>query len=156
MPVYRASVDWALPAGEDFEKGRYSRGHAVAFEDGPQVRGTASAHVVGDKWAEQGAVDPEQLLVASASACHMLSFLHAARLAGLVVTRYRDEAEGVMEKNAQGRIAITRIALRPQIAWEGRTPDPAELDHLHHEAHDACYIANSVKTEIVVEPPAAG
>jgi organic hydroperoxide reductase OsmC/OhrA len=150
MALYRASVDWALPEGEDFAKGRYSRGHAVAFEHGPKVRGTASAHVVGNKWAEEGAVDPEQMLVAAASACHMLSFLHAARLAGFTVTRYRDTAEGLMEKNAQGRIAITRITLRPEIAWEARTPDPAELDHLHHEAHEACYIANSVTTEIVV------
>ena len=154
MAIYRASVDWALPAGEDFAKGRYSRGHAVAFEEGPPGRGTASAHVVGNKWAEAGAVDPEQMLVASPSACHMLSFLHAARLAGLVVTAYRDAAEGLMERNQQGRIAITRITLRPQITWEGATPDAAQLDHLHHEAHDACYIANSVTTEIVVEAPA--
>ena len=150
MAVYRASVDWALPAGEDFEKGRYSRGHAVAFEDGPQVRGTASAHVVGNKWAEEGAVDPEQLLVASASACHMLSFLHAAKLAGFVVTSYRDEAEGLMEKDAEGRSAITKITLRPQITWDSAAPDAAQLGHLHHEAHVACYIANSVKTEITV------
>lgn len=152
MAVYRASVDWALPEGEDFAKGRYSRGHVVAFEDGPKVRGTASAHVVGNRWAEAGAVDPEQMLVASASACHMLSFLHAARLAGLVVTGYRDAAEGLMEKNAAGRIAITRITLRPQIAWEDAAPDAAQLERLHHEAHEACYIANSVTTEIVVAP----
>jgi organic hydroperoxide reductase OsmC/OhrA len=151
MAVYRASVDWTLAEGEDFAKGRYSRGHAVAFEDGPQVRGTASAHVVGNRFAEAGAVDPEQMLVAAASACHMLSFLHVARLAGFVVTRYRDAAEGLMEKDAQGRIAITRVTLRPQIAWEGPTPDAAQLGYLHHEAHEACYIANSVTSEIVVE-----
>jgi len=151
MAVYRAGVDWALPEGEDFARGRYSRGHTVAFEDGPQVRGTASAHVVGNRFAEAGAVDPEQMLVASASACHMLSFLHVARLAGFVVTRYRDAAEGLMEPNPQGRIAITRITLKPQIAWQGPAPDAAQLDHLHHEAHEACYIANSVTTEIVVE-----
>jgi organic hydroperoxide reductase OsmC/OhrA len=151
MALYRASVDWALQPGEDFPNGRYGRGHAVAFEQGPQVRGTASSHVVGNRWAEAGAVDPEQMLVASISACHMLSFLHVARLAGFVVTRYRDAAEGLMEKTPEGRIAITRVALRPAIDWEGRTPAPAELDHLHHEAHEACYIANSVRTEIVVE-----
>jgi organic hydroperoxide reductase OsmC/OhrA len=151
MALYRASVDWVLTEGEDFAKGRYSRGHVLAFEDGPQVRGTASAHVVGNKWAEAGAVDPEQLLVASASACHMLSFLHAARLAGFVVTSYRDQAEGLMEKNAAGRVAVTRIALRPEITWEGAAPNATQLDHLHHEAHEACYIANSVTTEIVVE-----
>jgi len=151
MARYRATIDWALQPGEDFAKGRYVRGHAVAFESGPEVRGTASAHVVGNKWAEAGAVDPEQLLVASISACHMLSFLHAAREAGLVVTRYRDAAEGLMEKNAEGRVAVTRVALRPQITYEGRAPSAAETYHLHHLAHEMCFIANSVKTEIAVE-----
>lgn len=151
MAHYRANVDWALKEGEDFPNGRYGRGHTVSFEPGPRVRGTASAQVVGNKWAEEGAVDPEQMLVASISACHMLSFLHVARLAGFVATRYRDEAVGLMEQNAEGRIAVTRVALRPQIAWEDPGPDPAQLDHLHHQAHEACFIANSVKTEIVVE-----
>jgi organic hydroperoxide reductase OsmC/OhrA len=155
MALYRASIAWALRPGEDFVAGRYQRGHSVAFEEGPELRGTASAHVVGNKWAEAGAVDPEQMLVASISACHMLSFLHVARLAGFIATGYRDAAEGRMEKNAEGRVAITRVALRPVINWAGRAPDPAELDHLHHESHEACYIANSVKTEIVVEPPLA-
>ncbi|HKR86900.1 MAG TPA: OsmC family protein [Phenylobacterium sp.] len=151
MARYRANVDWALEPGEDFAKGRYGRGHTVGFEPGPRVRGTASAQVVGAKWAEEGAVDPEQMLVAAISACHMLSFLHVARLAGFVVTRYRDEAEGLMEQNAEGRIAVTRVALRPQIAWDSAPPETAELDHLHHQAHEACFIANSVKTEVVVE-----
>ncbi|CAN7514679.1 OsmC family protein [Phenylobacterium sp. LjRoot219] len=151
MAFYRATVDWTLAEGEDFPNGRYSRGHSVAFEHGPEVPGTASAHVVGNKWAVAGAVDPEQMLVASISACHMLSFLHVARLAGFVAVGYRDAAEGLMEKNAEGRIAVTRVALRPAIAWQGPAPDAAQLDHLHHEAHEACFIANSVKTEIVVE-----
>lgn len=154
MATYRANVDWMLGDGEDFPNGRYSRGHSVMFEPGPRVRGTASPHVVGAKWAEEGAVDPEQMLVASISACHMLSFLHVARLAGFVATRYRDAAEGLMEKNAEGRIAVTRVALRPTIDWQGATPDAAQLDHLHHAAHEACFIANSVKTEIVVEAAA--
>jgi organic hydroperoxide reductase OsmC/OhrA len=151
MASFRATVDWALRDGEDFPNGRYLRGHSVAFAHGPEVRGTASAHVVGNKWAEAGAVDPEQLLVAALSSCHMLSFLHVARLAGLVVTRYRDEAEGILEKNAEGRLAVTRVTLRPQIAYAGQAPDPAQRDHLHHEAHEACFIANSVRTEVVVE-----
>ena len=151
MALYRASVDWTLAPGEDFARGRYSRGHSVAFEHGPRLRGTASAEVVGNKWAEAGAADPEQMLVAAASACHMLSFLHVARLAGFVVTAYRDRAEGLMEPDPQGRIAITRITLRPDIAWDGPPPAPDRLAHLHHEAHEACYIANSVTAEVVVE-----
>ena len=151
MALYRASVDWMLAPGEDFARGRYSRGHSVAFEHGPRLRGTASAEVVGNKWAEAGAADPEQMLVAAASACHMLSFLHVARLAGFVVTAYRDRAEGLMEPDPQGRIAITRITLRPEIVWDGPSPAPDRLAHLHHEAHEACYIANSVTAEVVVE-----
>jgi len=119
MALFRASVDWALGAGEDFTAGRYVRGHTVAFEGGPQVRGTASHHVVGNKWAEAGAVDPEQLLVAAIAGCHMLSFLHVARLAGFAVGRYRDTGEGLMEPNGEGRLAITRVTLRPRIAWRG-------------------------------------
>jgi organic hydroperoxide reductase OsmC/OhrA len=153
MAAFRAIVDWALKDGEDFPNGRYLRGHSVAFEHGPEVRGTASAHVVGNRWAEAGAADPEQMLVASLSSCHMLTFLHVARLAGFVVTHYRDEAEGVMEKNAEGRFAVTRATLRPQITYQGRAPDAAERERLHHAAHEECFIANSVKTAVVVEEP---
>ena len=149
MATYRASVDWALEQGGDFANGRYSRAHEVRFSE-HTVPGTASHHVVG-KWAAPGAVDPEEMLVASISTCHMLTFLHRARLAGFVVTRYRDAAEGVMEKIDGGRMAVTRVTLAPEITYEGRRPTPAEADHLHHEAHEECFIANSVKTEIVVE-----
>ena len=113
--------------------------------------GTASAHVIGSNWAAPGAVDPEELLVASLSQCHMLTFLHIARDAGFVVTRYRDTAVGVVEKTAEGRMAVTRVTLRPEITYAGKRPTDAERDHLHHEAHEECFIANSVKTEIVVE-----
>jgi organic hydroperoxide reductase OsmC/OhrA len=152
MPTHRASVDWALEAApEDFLKGRYGRGHAVAFEHGPRLRGTASAQVVGNRWAEAGAADPEQMLVAAVAACHMLSFLHLARDAGFVVIRYADEAEGVLEKTAEGRLAVTRVLLRPAIAYAGRAPAPEERDRLHQAAHETCFIANSIRTEITVE-----
>ena len=151
MAHFRATVDWALQPGEDFAAGRYVRGHAVAFEAGPQIRGTASHHVVGTKWAEAGAADPEQMLVAALASCHMLSFLHVARLAGFAVASYRDTADGLMEKNPEGRIAITRVTLRPGIEWQGHAPDKATLDRLHHDAHEACFIANSVKTEVGVD-----
>jgi len=156
MATYRATVDWRLTApAEEFGKGRYSRGHTVSFGSGVEVPGTASAHVVGNKWSVDGAVDPEEMLVGSISACHMLSFLHLAREAGFVVTGYRDAAEGLMEKNPGGRLAVTRVVLRPDIAYDGRQPTAAERDHLHHEAHELCFIANSVRTEIVVEEAAA-
>ena len=150
MAIYRAACEWVLEDGQDFIHGRYGRGHVVSFED-HVMPGTASPHVVGSKWAEKGAVDPEQMLVAAISSCHMLSFLHVARLAGFVVTHYRDEAEGVMEKDGQGRLGVTRVVLRPRIAYSGGRPSAAERDHLHHRAHEECFIANSVKTEISVE-----
>jgi organic hydroperoxide reductase OsmC/OhrA len=160
MATYRASVDWSLAApGEDFLKGRYPRGHRVAFGSGPEVPGTASHHVIGAKWAQPNSVDPEEMLVASLSQCHMLTYLHVAREAGFIVTAYRDDAEGVMEKiDDTGRMAVTRVTLRPRITYEGRVPTQAERDHLHHEAHEQCFIANSVKTEVKVEDqaPAAG
>ena len=149
MATFRATIEWTLKPGEDFASGRYSRGHTVGFAE-HVVPATASHHVVG-KWAAPGGVDPEEMLVASISNCHMLTFLHRARLAGFVVTRYRDAAEGVMEKNAAGRMAITRVTLHPEIAYEGRRPTPAERDRLHHEAHEECFIANSVRTEITVK-----
>jgi organic hydroperoxide reductase OsmC/OhrA len=149
MATYRATIEWTLKDGEDFANGRYSRAHTVAFTE-HVVPATASHHIVG-KWAAPGAVDPEEMLVASISNCHMLTFLHRARLAGFVITAYRDAAEGVMEKNVEGKMAVTRVTLRPEITYAGKRPTDAERDHLHHEAHEECFIANSVKTEIVVE-----
>lgn len=154
MAEYRASIDWALEPGGDFAKGRYSRAHTVKFAE-HTVPGTASRHVVG-KWAAPGAVDPEEMLVASISTCHMLTFLHVARLKGFVVTCYRDEPVGVMEKDAEGRVAVTRVTLRPEITYEGPRPGEAERDALHHEAHEECFIANSVKTVVTVEEATAG
>jgi organic hydroperoxide reductase OsmC/OhrA len=152
MASYRASVSWKLEAsGQEFLKGQYSRGHAVRFEDGPEVRGTASHHVVGKRWAEAGAVDPEQMLVSAISTCHMLSFLHVARDAGFAVTSYGDDAEGVMEKNSEGKYAVTRVTLRPTIVYAGNEPSAEQSEHLHHRAHEECFIANSVRTEIRVE-----
>ncbi|MGH7119831.1 MAG: OsmC family protein [Acetobacteraceae bacterium] len=149
MASYTADVTWALKSGEDFAKGRYSRGHAVRFDGGTTVAGSASPHVVG-KWAVETAVDPEEMLVAAISACHMLSFLHVARVAGFVVSAYHDHAEGVMEVIAPEREAVTKVMLHPTIEWAGKAPEQEKLDHMHHQAHDVCFIANSVKTEITV------
>jgi organic hydroperoxide reductase OsmC/OhrA len=153
MARYRAVCDWTLAEpGEEFLKGRYGRGHSVVFGSGVRIPGTASAQVVGNKWAAPNSVDPEELLVASLSQCHMLTFLHKAREAGFVVTRYRDDAEGLMEKTGDtGRMAVTRVTLRPEIAYEGARPTAEQRDRLHHLAHEECFIANSVKTEVVVE-----
>jgi organic hydroperoxide reductase OsmC/OhrA len=91
------------------------------------------------------------MLVAALSSCHMLSFLHLARMAGFTVTAYADHAEGTTGDIAPGRLAVTKVKLRPKIEWAGAAPNKEELDHLHHEAHDICFIANSVKTDVIVE-----
>jgi organic hydroperoxide reductase OsmC/OhrA len=122
----------------------------VSFDGGIEVPASASPYVVG-KWAVEAAIDPEEMLVASLSSCHMLSFLHLARMAGFTVSTYEDSARGTTEEIASGRLAVTKVKLRPQIEWAGAAPDKEALDHLHHEAHEICFIANSVKTEVAVE-----
>jgi organic hydroperoxide reductase OsmC/OhrA len=105
----------------------------------------------GRQWAVEAAVDPEEMLVASLSSCDMLSFLHLARMAGFTVTTYEDHAEGTTAEIAPGRLAVTKVKLRPEIEWAGAAPSKAALDRLHHQAHEICFIANSVKTEVTVE-----
>ena len=149
MAHYTADVSWQLVAGEDFMKGRYSRGHTIGFDGGITVPGSASPHVVG-KWAVVAAVDPEEMFVAALSSCHMLTFLHIARLAGFGITSYHDHAEGVMEDIGAGRYAVTKVTLHPAITWMGDAPSQAKLDEMHREAHETCFIANSVKTDVTV------
>lgn len=149
MAHHTADLSWTLQAGEDFAAGRYSRRHAIGFDGGTTVAASASPHVVG-RWADRTAVDPEEMLVAALSSCHMLSFLHVARSAGLIVSAYRDHAEGVLEEVAPGRLAVTTVVLRPDIDWAGAVPDGQALQRLHHEAHEACFIANSVRTAVLV------
>lgn len=149
--LYRATVAWRLKADEDFAKGRYSRGHLWRFDGGIEVPASASPLVVPKPWAPEDAVDPEEGFIASLSSCHMLTFLDLARRARFVVEGYEDEAEGVMEKTPEGRYWISLVTLRPRIAFSGEGPDAATLDRLHHDAHDHCFIANSVKTAVRVE-----
>jgi organic hydroperoxide reductase OsmC/OhrA len=151
MGVHRARVDWEMGEG-DFAKGRYSRLHTLGFEGGISVPGSASPAVVPAPWSSGDAVDPEAAFTAALSACHMLTFLDLARRAGFVISAYRDEAEGTLARVARGKMAVTRVVLRPVIAWAGdKRPSPEEIDALHHEAHELCFISNSVTTEVVVE-----
>lgn len=147
MTTHTADIHWTLKNGEDFPKGRYSRRHMACFDGGVSVPASASPQIVG-KWGVETAIDPEEMLIAALSSCHMLSFLHVARLAGFTVTAYSDHAEGVLEEIAPGRMAITKIMLGPRIEWSGQAPDNEALNHMHHEAHTTCFIANSVKTEV--------
>jgi organic hydroperoxide reductase OsmC/OhrA len=157
MSSYVAAVEWTLDG--EFARGRYSRAHRLRFDGGIEVAASASPSVVPRPWSVDAAVDPEELLVAAIASCHMLSFLDIARRAGCSIERYEDAAEGVMEKTAEGRLWLSRVLLRPKIAFVGPAPSAAELEALHHKAHDVCFIANSVKTEVRVaaanETPAA-
>ena len=150
MSRHVAEIAWRSDG--DFPSGRYSRRHELRFDGGAVVAGSASPDVVPAPLSDPAGVDPEEALVAAVAACHMLWFLDLARRAGLDVASYADTAEGEMGRIASGRTAITRITLRPDIAFNGRPPDPAALEALHHEAHERCFIANSLNSEIVVEP----
>jgi organic hydroperoxide reductase OsmC/OhrA len=149
--LYKATVSWRRGDGE-FAKGRYSRGHTWRFDGGIEVPASASPQVVPKPYVVEAAVDPEEAFIASLSSCHMLTFLDLARRAGFVIESYEDEAEGVMAKNAAGKYWISRVTLRPRIAWGGdKQPSQDDLARLHHVAHEECFIANSVKTDVNVE-----
>jgi organic hydroperoxide reductase OsmC/OhrA len=150
MSRHEAQVDWRSDG--EFASGRYSRRHEWRFDGGAVVTASASPDVVPQPLTDPMGVDPEEALVASTASCHMLWFLSLAQAAGLAVESYSDKAEGEMGRVAPGRMAITRITLRPAIAFAGTAPDAETLARLHHQAHERCFIANSLKTEIVVEP----
>jgi organic hydroperoxide reductase OsmC/OhrA len=149
--TYTATVHWERN-GAVFTDNQYSRAHTWHFDGGVTVPASSSPAVVPAPLSDPSAVDPEEAYVASLASCHFLWFLHLARMAGFVVDAYTDRAAGTMEKNEKGKPWISRVALRPQITFTGETPDAAKLAELHHRAHEECFIANSVKTEVVVEP----
>jgi organic hydroperoxide reductase OsmC/OhrA len=150
MGTYTATVTWTRGADEAFKDNRYSRGHQWTFDGGVSFRASSSPHVV-PRFSDPAGVDPEEAFVASLSSCHMLTFLYLAAKHGLVVNSYADQAEGVMGKNAKGAQFVSVVTLRPKIAWGGTAPDAAVVAALHHAAHEECYIANSVLTEVRVE-----
>ncbi len=146
MSEHKATLRWERGDAE-FSYQKYARDHTWTFDGGHTMTGTAAPAYLGNP----ANVDPEEAFVASLSSCHMLTFLAIACKQKFVLERYEDEAVGHMEKNAQGKMAITRVELHPKIKWSGeRTPTPEELDKMHHAAHDNCFIANSVTTEVTV------
>ena len=152
MATYTAEVLWLRNDG-DFLGNRYSRRHLLRFDGGLEVPGSSSPHVVPVPMSDASALDPEEAFVSSLSSCHMLWFLSIAAKRKFSVDRYFDAATGVMEKNTAGKMAMTVVTLRPDVTFSGeRLPMREELDQLHHEAHEACFIANSVKTEVRCEP----
>ena len=150
MSEYAATIDWRR-GDQPFSDNRYSRAHDWRFDGGAVVRGSSAPTSVPVPMSDPVAVDPEEALVASASSCHMLFFLAFAAKAGFVVDRYQDAAVGVMGPDARGKTAITRITLRPRIDWSGAAPSAEVLADLHHRSHAHCYVANSLRGEVVVE-----
>lgn len=152
MANYTATIKWQRN-GAPFTDNKYSRGHTWHFDGGIQVPASSSPHVVPLPLSVENAVDPEEALVASLSSCHMLFFVALCAKRGFVVDSYVDEAIGTMEKNAEGVIAMTRVVLRPLVKFSGtELPTAADLEKIHHQSHKLCYIANSVKSEVLIEP----
>lgn len=148
MSEHKTTIQWNRD-GKPFTYEGYSRDHQWIFERGQQLTGSAAPAYLG---SARG-VDPEEALVVALSSCHMLTLLAIAAKKGWVIDRYTDEAVGTLGKNAEGKPALTRVTLRPKIDFaEGSQPDAEALQRLHHSAHEHCFIANSVKTEVVVEP----
>jgi organic hydroperoxide reductase OsmC/OhrA len=153
MHAYTATTLWQRHAGEAFADQRYHRRHDWRFDGGAVIAASSSPLSVPLPHSDPAAVDPEEAFVAALSSCHLLWFLSLAAQAGWVVDDYRDEAVGEMKRRADGRTAVTRVLLRPQVRFGGeRRPDAAQHEALHHAAHERCYIANSVNSEVVCEP----
>jgi organic hydroperoxide reductase OsmC/OhrA len=152
MSEHVATVEWSR-GDQPFSDNRYSRAHDWRFDGGAVVRGSSAPSSVPEPMSDAAAVDPEEALVAAVSSCHMLFCLAFANKAGFVVDRYSDDAVGRMGKDERGKISITELTLRPAVVFSGETrPDAAALEALHDRAHEACYIANSIRAAVTVEP----
>lgn len=150
MSNHTATIRWNRTS-EEFLKGRYSREHTWAFDGGAVIQASPSPSVVPVPFSNPAHVDPEEAYVAALSSCHMLTFLYLAGRSGFQVDSYEDEAAGVMTKNEHGAFWLSTVTLNPRIVYSGaKQPTQEQETHLHHEAHAQCFIANSVKTEVVV------
>ena len=151
MSTFSAKISWKNDSPETFTKNRYSRAHNWSFDGGIEVPASSSPHAVRLPFSVEEAVDPEEALVAAVSSCHMLTFLWVAAKKGFLIESYEDNAVGEMTTTDDGRQWISKITLDPQIVWGDKTPTAQELKELHHAAHEQCYIANSIKSEVVVK-----
>ena len=151
MSEHKAIISWKR-TGPDFLKGKYSREHTWRFDGGVTVAASSSPSVVPAPWSNPANVDPEEAFVASVSSCHMLTYVFLAYREGFQVDSYEDEAVGVMAKNERGVPWVNSITLNPQIFYGGeKRPAPEDVERLHHMAHEQCFIANSIKTEVIVK-----
>jgi organic hydroperoxide reductase OsmC/OhrA len=151
MSEYVATVRWQR-GDRSFASDQYSRGHEWVFDGGVTVPASASPDIVPVPLSVAENVDPEEAFVASLASCHMLFFLDIASRSGFTVDAYTDTAGGTLGKNAAGRTAMTRIVLRPSVVWSGdNIPSPEKIEKMHHRAHELCFIANSLTTEVMME-----
>lgn len=152
MAQYTVETLWSR-GEQDFIDNRYSRRHILRFDAGLDIPGSSSPQVVPVPYSDPGAIDPEEAFVSSLSSCHMLFFLFVAAKRKFVVDSYNDTAVGVMAKDHAGKISMVSVTLRPEVLFSGdRLPSRQDIDQMHHEAHEQCYIANSVKTAVHCEP----
>jgi organic hydroperoxide reductase OsmC/OhrA len=152
MRTHTATIRWTNH-GPDFLKRLYSREHTWHFDGGATVLASPSPQIVSAPWSNAAHVDPEEAFVASVASCHMLWFLHMAINAGFEALTYEDAAEGMMTKSDAGKLWISRVTLHPVVTWAGaHHPTEEQVSALHHQAHEECFIANSIKTEVIVEP----
>jgi len=151
MSEYSAKIAWHRAADEAFIDNKYSRGHTWEFDGGAIVAASSAPSIVPLPYSVEANVDPEEAFVASISSCHMLFFLGIAGKKRFVIDEYIDNPIGLMEKDSEGNISMTKVNLRPQVTFSGKQPSFEMLEKMYHQAHELCFIANSVKTEIVTE-----
>jgi organic hydroperoxide reductase OsmC/OhrA len=154
MSTYTAKVTWKSDSPDAFTRNKYTRGHTWEFDGGISIPASSSPHAVRVPFSVEAAVDPEEALVAATASCHMLTFLWLAAKAGFNIASYTDNAVGEMATLEDGRQWVAKITLDPQIEWIGDQPSADELAKLHHHAHQQCFIANSIRAEIVVKEQA--
>lgn len=152
MSEYYATVAWLRGSDEKYIDNEYSRAHHWVFDGGATVPASSSPHIVPLPYSVEANVDPEEAFVASLSSCHMLFFLSIAAKKKMVVDQYTDNAIGIMEKNSEGKVAMTKVTLRPEVTFlADQQPSLEQLQKMHHQSHQQCFIANSVKTQVVIE-----
>ena len=152
MSEYFAKINWTRSSDENYIDNKYSREHEWTFDGGVIIQASSSPHIVPLPYSVEANVDPEEAFVASISSCHMLFFLSVAAKRRYVVDSYIDNAVGLMEKGEDGKVSMTTVTLRPHVQFSGdRQPTIVQLEKMHHQSHEQCFIANSVKTEIITE-----
>jgi organic hydroperoxide reductase OsmC/OhrA len=154
MFEFKAKITWHRQIDEEFVQSKYSRGHEWSFDGGTTIPASSSPHIVPPPYSVEANVDPEEAFVAALSSCHMLLFLSIAAKRRFVVDTYIDNAVGIMEQDENGRFSISKVVLRPEIVFSGdKQPSKEQVIKMHHQSHTQCFIANSVKTNVITEIP---